>query len=239
MKEHGLPGIITRTDSHWVVVCDFDGTISCSDVTDTLMEKLGHPDWQLLEKRWINSEIGSRDCLSGQIALLDASLQQIDACLDQIKIDPEFCRFARWAKAEAIPLYIVSDGLDYAIERILRNNNVAGLPVVANHLEQISERGWRISFPHFSPDCQYASGTCKCRVAKMLNPDRFIAIGDGQSDFCVASLADHVLAKKSLLTHCQKAGIPHTPFNSFREARACLERLAVKEPRLISTQEIL
>lgn len=239
MKEHGLSGIIMRTDSHWVIVCDFDGTISRSDVTDTLMEKLGHPDWQLLEKRWINSEIGSRDCLSGQIALLDASLQQIDACLDQIKIDPEFCRFARWAKAEAIPLYIVSDGLDYAIERILSNNNVAGLPVVANHLEQISERSWRISFPHFSPDCQYASGTCKCRVAKMLNSDRFIAIGDGQSDFCVASIADHVLAKKSLLTHCLKAGIPHTPFNSFREAQACLERLAVKEPRLISTQEIL
>ncbi len=237
MENQGLSGTITRADSRWIIVCDFDGTISCADVTDTLMEKFGHPDWQLLETRWKNNEIGSRDCLSGQISLLDVSRQQMDECLDEIKIDPEFCRFARWAKTEAIPLYVVSDGLDYAIERILSNNNIAGLPVIANHLEQVSERRWRISFPHFDPQCQFASGTCKCRVARTLNPRAFLVIGDGRSDFCVAAKASHVLAKKSLLTQCLKGGIPHTPFNSFSEVRVCIEGLTLQESLPIPSQE--
>lgn len=239
MEKQGTSGIITCSDSRWIIVCDFDGTISCADVTDTLMEKFGHPDWLLLEKRWEHGEIGSRDCLSGQISLLDASRQQMDACLDHIKIDPEFCHFARWAKAQSIPLYVVSDGLDYAIEHILRNNNIAGLPVIANHLEQISERRWRISFPHFDSHCQHARGTCKCQVVQRLNPPAFLAIGDGRSDFCVAARATHVLAKKSLIAHCQASGIPHTPFGSFSEARTCLEKLRVKAAPPISPQVLL
>ncbi|MEJ4043111.1 MtnX-like HAD-IB family phosphatase [Erwinia sp. SLM-02] len=238
MEQQGLSGIIKHADSRWIIVCDFDGTISCADVTDTLMEEFGHPDWKLLESRWEKGKIGSRDCLSGQISLLDATRQQLDACLDQIKIDQAFCDFARWAKAQSIPLYIVSDGLDYAIERILRNNNIAGLPVIANHLEQVGERRWHISFPHFNPDCRFASGTCKCRVAEKLNPHAFLVIGDGRSDFCVASRADHVLAKKGLLAQCRRAGIAHTPFESFAEARSCLEKQIAKAVR-VSSQETL
>ncbi len=237
MENQGLSGILTCADSRWIIVCDFDGTISHEDVTDTLMEKFGHPDWQLLESRWKKAEIGSRECLSGQISLLDVSRQQMDTCLDQISIDPAFSHFVRWAQEEAIPLYVVSDGLDYAIERILGNNSITGLPVIANHLEQISERRWRITFPHFDPKCQYASGTCKCQVARTLNAHAFLVIGDGRSDFCVASQADHVLAKKSLLIECQKAGIAHTPFTRFSEARACIENLKMQERLLISSQE--
>lgn len=225
MKKKGLSGFITRQNASWIIVCDFDGTISNADVTDTLMENFGHPDWERLEKRWESGEIGSYECLSGQIALLDASRQQLDDCLDQISIDPAFGDFAGWAKAQAIPLYIVSDGLDYAIDRILRNNHITGLPVFANHLEQVGERGWRISFPHYSPNCQHASGTCKCEIARVLEPQAFLAIGDGRSDFCVAKKAQYVLAKKSLLAECQKSGIAHTAFESFSEARTCLEQL--------------
>lgn len=225
MIKQGISGIIPHLCSEWTIVCDFDGTISCADVTDTLMENFGHPDWRIFETRWENAEIGSRESLSAQIALLDVTRQELDACLDKIEIDPAFRDFSLWAKAQAIPLYVVSDGLDYAINRILHNNSITGLPVIANHFEQVGERRWTISFPHYDVHCKQASGTCKCQVARALDPDAFIAIGDGRSDFCVASAADHVLAKKSLLVECRRAGITHTAFERFSEARACLEKL--------------
>lgn len=232
MMKQAHSGIISHSGPGWTIVCDFDGTISCADVTDTLMANFGHADWEILEQRWEKGEIGSRECMSGQIALLDMNKQELDACLDTIEIDPAFGAFSRWAAAQAIPLYVVSDGLDYAIDRILLNNGLAGLPIIANHLEQVSERRWSVSFPYYNAHCRQASGTCKCQVARELNPEAFIAIGDGRSDFCVASTADHVLAKESLLKECLRSGIAHTAFSSFSEARACMKTLLTETTAL-------
>lgn len=55
----------------WRIQCDFDGTISLQDVADTLLTRHGMPGWQELEEAWERGEIGSHDCMCGQVALLD------------------------------------------------------------------------------------------------------------------------------------------------------------------------
>ena len=38
------------TVPEWTIQCDFDGTISLQDVTDTLLQRHGMPGWEDLEE---------------------------------------------------------------------------------------------------------------------------------------------------------------------------------------------
>ncbi|MGO4258987.1 MtnX-like HAD-IB family phosphatase [Lysobacter sp. TAB13] len=209
----------------WSILCDFDGTIALEDVTDTLLETFARPGWELIEAAWKSGRIGSRECMSGQVALIDAGREQIDAVLDTLRIDPAFADFVRAARRAGLDLSVVSDGLDYAIARILARNGLSDLPVIANHLRQTGAREWRIEFPNARPDCR--SGTCKCACAadEAASRKRVLLIGDGQSDFCVAAQADFVFAKGKLIEHCRHHRIAHAPIGGFLEAVALLPAL--------------
>lgn len=213
--------------SPWTIVCDFDGTVSVGDVTDLLLERFGAPGWEELETAWQLGEIGSRACLAGQIALLDASPAQLDAAIDSIALDPAFPAFVADARAAGVSLAVVSDGLDRAIRALLSRYGLGDLPIVANCLEQAGPRSWRLGFPHSNPGCRAASGTCKCERAEGLRRQapRVLLVGDGSSDFCVAGSADYVFAKHRLIAHCREQGYAHHPIHSFADARAALPRL--------------
>ena len=215
----------------WTIVCDFDGTVSIGDVTDVLLERFGAPGWEELETAWQMGEIGSRACLAGQVALLDASPAQLDAAIDSIALDPAFPAFVADARAAGVSLTVVSDGLDRAIRTLLQRYGLGDLPVVANHLERSGPRSWRLEFPHSNPACRAASGTCKCESAEGLRRQapRVLLIGDGSSDFCVAGSADFVFAKHRLVAHCREHGYAHLPMHGFADARAALPRLLAGE----------
>ncbi|WP_197094777.1 MtnX-like HAD-IB family phosphatase [Erwinia sorbitola] len=208
----------------WMILCDFDGTISAEDTTDTLLARFALPGWERLEQQWLAGEIGSGECMSGQIALLDMTREALDNCLSGISIDPAFKQFVALARRLNVPLKIVSDGLDYAIQRILDRHGLGHLTVIANHLEQQGERSWGLQFPWRAPHCRCANGVCKCAIAQRVK-GRVLMVGDGHSDFCVAAQADHVLAKGSLIGECRRKGIAHTAFNDFSDAVPALEQL--------------
>jgi 2-hydroxy-3-keto-5-methylthiopentenyl-1-phosphate phosphatase len=201
--------------SDWVILCDFDGTIATDDVTDSLLLRFGLPGWQDLEVDWRAGRIGSRACMSGQVALLDCSVEELDEHLDGIDIDPQFGVFAAAVERAGWPLTVVSDGLDYAISRILVRHELGHLPIIANRLEPTGPRSWRLDFPHARGGC--ASGTCKC--ARVASPgSRTLLIGDGASDFCVAAKADLSWARERLLDHCRRHLLPHRAVADFAQA---------------------
>ena len=216
-----------KSMNRWTIVCDFDGTVSVGDVTDLLLERFGAPGWEELETAWQMGEIGSRACLAGQVALLDASPAQLDGAIASIAIDPAFPAFVADARAAGADITVVSDGLDRAIRALLARYGLEDLPVIANHLVQAGARSWRLEFPHGNPACRAASGTCKCERAMGLRQDaaRVLLIGDGSSDFCVAGSADFVFAKHRLVAHCRERGYPHLAFHNFADARVALPRL--------------
>src|SRR6185369_8213968 len=80
IPETGCPGPQgSDCVSHWTILCDFDGTVSVEDITDSLLERFARPGWQKIEQAWRRGEIGSHDCMAEQVALLDASREEIDA----------------------------------------------------------------------------------------------------------------------------------------------------------------
>jgi len=228
--------------SDWIILCDFDGTISVEDVTDSLLERHAHPDWMRLEKRWKAGEIGSHDCMAGQIALIDADRRQLDALFAAMRIDRMFPAFVEAALTANIPIRIVSDGLDVAIENILARHQLDHLPIAANRLETDGPRSWLLSFPHASDACKVASGMCKCaQVAQARTlKKKVLLIGDGASDFCAAGAVDLVFAKHRLIEHCRAQGLPYIPITGFEDALVLLPSLieGTLSPAQPATQEI-
>ncbi len=90
--------------------------------------------------------MGAGRCLKLDPATLDAHLDQV--------IDPASPRFVSRAEQLGLPLRIVSDGLDYAIHRILANHGLAA-PVVANHLRWCEDH-WELESPYQAEGCAAA-----------------------------------------------------------------------------------
>lgn len=196
------------------VVCDFDGTIALEDVTDSLLDKFADASWKDIEQQWLSGRFGSRECMARQVALVHASREEIDDYLDTVKIDPFFASFvAHCEQAPNVALTIVSDGIDYAVRRILDHYALSRLRIRANTLVSLPDNRYRLDFPYAAAQCAAQAGTCKCSIA--LGWPTTIVIGDGTSDFCVASRADFVFAKDRLLAFCQAKGLAHLPFGSF------------------------
>ncbi|MDE1163815.1 MAG: MtnX-like HAD-IB family phosphatase [Pseudomonas sp.] len=211
----------------WHIVCDFDGTITPSDVIDNVLQRFADPSWETIEQQWLAGEIGSRECLSRQLSLVKATPAQLLEYFDSVTIDPAFPAFVEQVLERGATLDVVSDGLEQAIARILSRNGSPLLPIIANQLRQVDQHSWRIVFPHASDACRAASGNCKCKSSPgpQKSHKRILVIGDGKSDMCVAGSADFVFAKGSLAAHCERNGIAHARFESFAELPALLAAL--------------
>src|SRR5215471_12844074 len=96
-----------------MVFCDFDGTITQTDVTDEILSELAHPSWEEVETEWVRGMIGSRECLSRQMALVEASEEQLNSLVDTIPVDPGFAAFYQFLRKRRVPFYVLSDGFDY------------------------------------------------------------------------------------------------------------------------------
>lgn len=223
----------------WTVVCDFDGTISNVDVTDKILEAFADPQWLDIESFWKAGLIGSQECLSRQVALIQAESSDIDALVDTVEIDPHFRAFAAFCGRQDVRLVIVSDGLDRVIHRILLRHGLADLEVFANSLVSGEARHALLS-PHQDADCCSKSGTCKCAVISDVVSDfadGILFVGDGRSDFCAAArMADVVAAKSSLLAHLREIGKDCAPFTTFADVQLLLESLLTTTQSLPSIQ---
>lgn len=219
----------TRLKCHAFV--DFDGTIVPSDATDFLFERFADPSWREVEAEWQTGQIGSRECLTRQVALIRAEPDTLISAIGELRADPGFPRFVSECAKACIDITVVSDGFDFVIENVLRNAGV-NLSFKANHLEYIGDMRWRVTFPNARDSCAALAGNCKCSFTENLPTTMKIVVGDGRSDFCVAQRADLVFAKGSLLKLCRDTSMVHFPFDNFHEVTEKLGSwLSSSEPK--------
>lgn len=226
MRLSGPPPIATASACvrQGSIVCDFDGTITPFDVTDAILTMFADPSWEALEQAWVAGEINAKECMDRQVRLIHASKEELDAFLDDVPLTPGFVEFAAFCQSRQFNLVVVSDGLDYAIRRILAHNAINALPVIANRLNFHDQSRYSLDFPYGSSQC--GSGVCKCEVARLL-PGKTLLIGDGRSDCCLAARASFVLARKgqTLLERCREENYPHMVWNDFIDVRTAMEQL--------------
>ena len=116
------------------LVLDFDGTITNEDVTDLVLNQFALPAWLDVEAEWQKGLIGSSQCLTEQMALIDTRLPDILAYVDTVAVDPGFPALAKRLQAEGQPFAVISDGFKVFIDRILTNSGLRSIPVYANGL---------------------------------------------------------------------------------------------------------
>ena len=214
-----------------IVFTDFDGTITQLDVTDEILAQLAHPSWREVEQEWTRGLIGSRECLERQIALVDTSAEDLDALIDAVPVDPTFASFYHFTRQRGIPLYVLSEGFDYVIARILRRAGIDG--PVRNGLQMFSSalrlEGRRLipSFPHSVQACEHGCATCKAALLRHFGKGKqpVIFVGDGLSDRFAVDEAGVVFAKRQLLAYCQEHGKACRPFDTFAEVEQAVAAL--------------
>ncbi|WP_414476172.1 MtnX-like HAD-IB family phosphatase [Microvirga sp. M2] len=217
-------------NTNFRVLCDFDGTIALDDVTDALLTAFADPEWETVEEAWKAGRIGSDECMRRQVALLRAGLDDVNALLDRLPIDPTFPGFVRLCQERRIHVTVVSDGLDHAIDRILKREDLS-LEVRANRLVHSATGGWALECPHAADTCRVQAANCKCAAASEARDSLTVLVGDGRSDICLAERVDFVFAKSiggtpsTLLAHCRAHNLPHRAFESFAEVADGLAEL--------------
>jgi len=218
------------------VFLDFDGTITRRDATDAILETFARPEWRRIEEAWAEGRIGSRACLAAQMDLVAATRDEVDGLLDTIDVDPGFAGLLETCAAHRLPVFIVSDGFDYCIHRILSRPSLnlaahlAGMPIVSSHLEE-RDGHWHAGFRSDGASCEHGCATCKPAVMRALNPAGRLSVfvGDGRSDRFAAACADVLFAKDALAVYCEAHAIPYRPYDTLATVAGHLDRLARSE----------
>lgn len=216
------------------VVCDFDGTISRRDIGHNFFGTFvpnTHKREQLLE-RWKIGLVSSRECLLREIEWVDASRQDLDRFLGNEEFDPYVKDFIDFCGRREFDVLILSDGLDYYIDKLLMKFGLGFLPYKANHLVLSNGRIEGVEFPYYNlMDCALCGNCKRYHVEELKNEGFYVVyVGNGYSDRCPAGYADMIFAKGELIEHCHSEQIEYIPFKNFRDVeRELMERLILNE----------
>ncbi len=211
------------------VLVDFDGTACSHDVAEHLLMAFADPSWADYDEAEARGEIGTRQCITAQAAMLEASDGELMAFATQhCAVDPTFPPFVRWLDGEGVRTTIVSDGFGFYIPPLLEASGLTGIPVVTNTWTSAGER---VAFDNGHPEC-VGCGTCKMNaVLRTRDAGRVAFVGDGASDRYGAIYADVVFAKAELVDICRRESVPFLAWETFDDVRAALETLdALPEP---------
>ena len=214
-----------RTDKKITVFFDFDNTITTIDVIDDMLARFSGDDkWKNLEEKWRREEIGSRECLKGQVEGIRIDKKNLDSYLSTIRIDPYFKKLIRFFKSRDIPVIIVSDNFSYMIDSILQSNDIPVMDVYCNMIE-FSDGALKPSFPFTNEKC----GDCaNCKKDEVMSEKKkgslAVYIGDGKSDLCAARKSDIVFAKDYLKKALKKEKKPHVPINGLKDVYDYFQR---------------
>lgn len=181
------------------IFCDFDGTITTIDVVDAFLNQFAKREYLEIEEEWINNTIGSKECLIRQFQLVEEiSDDDLKNFIDTIEVDTHFLEFYEFIQNNNWNLYIISDGLDLFIKKVLEKYNIVPQFIYANVVAHSSKL--TMEFPYFYSECFGKSGNCKCSVIKTFPEHNKIYIGDGKSDFCPTQTLnfDFIFAKNKL-----------------------------------------
>ena len=201
------------------ILCDFDGTITLEDGLYQFIETYAQAGWEVVENLWATGKISSKECLIEEFNLIpNLSEKLISDFVKQVKIDSDFKNFYQAISSRNIDFYIVSDGIDYFIEKILKNFGLENVQMFSNHGE-FDNGKFEITFPNDYSKCKNNAGTCKCKILFDLKKDyeKIIYRGDGVSDYCVADKADILYAKSRLAKYCQDKKLDFIKFETFKD----------------------
>ena len=222
------------------VFSDFDGTIAVEDVGGGIFKAFVGEKAHDIVRHYLDGTISAREYLTRECEAVESvTPSELEKFVDQFTLDPAFGAFKEFCRHRSIPVVILSDGLDFYVERLLRTHGFGDLPLFSNHLEFVRNGDTMKmvpSFPYTDAECPHC-GNCKRNHLLTLagDDDIIVYIGDGISDRCPVRYADIVFAKGKLIRHCQEQNITYHEFRNFndieRRFELILQRKRIRKRR--------
>jgi len=220
------------TDKQFKIFLDFDGTITKNDVGEEIFKKNLEKDIvKKIVEDLLSDKISSRECWE---SLCESALITYKNEFDEIilaqEIEPTLNQFVDYCEENKFQLFILSDGFDYYIEKILKRENLSHLKVFSNKLILNDEGKLIPSFPYYNADCR-SSANCKRNhiIENSGEDDYTVFIGDGNSDIDAIQYVDFIFAKDDLLKYCEVQRITYFPFKNFDDVILRMNELLLKK----------
>lgn len=200
-----------------VILSDFDGTITTTNVLDSLYEEFGGLGFDQHMERWRRGEISTMQEIELIFSTIKATRREMEAFLRTVKLDPGFRSLLGHCRKQDIPFAVVSDGLRWYIDYILNFHDV-GVPDVFAGDISFTPDGFRFSFPWYDSAYPLRS-TAKPLIVKDFQRRGYsvIFIGDGLTDVEAAEVADVIYAKDVLLFEAEERGIEVRKFENMHD----------------------
>lgn len=216
--------------SAWIVVSDFDGTLSRKDVGNELCkEVLGETFFEIhrlykkggIDLRAMQQKVWQNFPLS-EARFLERSLHYGE-------LRPGVNEFLEHCLAHAVPVYVASCGLRPYIEVVLKQNLTPPARAAIKGLRCNEARFDHEKIAYFAaPDAETKSAYpldkgAWCNELRAQHPGaKVLAIGNGTSDYSFAGHVDRLAATEGLATWCTQKKIPFEPFEDFRNMHELL-----------------
>jgi 2-hydroxy-3-keto-5-methylthiopentenyl-1-phosphate phosphatase len=209
------------------VITDFDGTLMEQDVGNKVMEALGIynlPEVIKASQRAREQQIGSTELIKLVYPLLEGKQIMVDQVLEKVHLRDGAEHFLHFCKTHQMPVTILSDGMQYYIERLLEKLNVEADEVISNPITYTEDGKFRFGLQNDNPSCDWC-GCCKAGVVRNQKSQgkHIIYIGDGISDYYGSGFADWIFARGSLARYLEQEGTPYYPFRTFHDILRVLE----------------
>ena len=222
-----IDGNSARANLHPVVLTDFDDTAAEQNVAELLLNRFGDPTWPDIRRRFRAGEftLNQYQEITFRNILADRDTMQ-DYVKQNANLRPYFGELWRYCQQHAIPMAVVSQGLDFYIEALLEKEGFSQVPVhaVNTHFTPLGI-SYEYRYPYPGKEGQ---GNSKAVVVDSYRqPGHYIIyIGDGLSDFEAANKADLLFAHRTLAEECHRLQIPFRPFTDFQDVLSALDELS-------------
>ncbi len=207
------------------VLCDFDDTITHENVAHLLLDRFADGSWRETRQKYLAGAIPPQDYFEKPFVAMQASRRELQAyASEKGHMRDGFADLANYCRRRDIELAVITTGLDFYVEAVLRKQGLEWVPVYSVGT-RFGEQGLQFDFPYARQECR-SWGICKCSVVERYHQQgqRVLYIGDGRNDLCPAKKSDIVFAKDELLTLCKQEDVPCRELREFGDVIAELGR---------------
>jgi len=211
-----------------LIQCDFDGTITEEDVSFALLDAFADGDWRQLFGEYRQGKISVGHFNTGAFAMIKADRQSLlEAIKGRVKIRAGFHELVAYCGRKGLRLVIVSNGLDFYIEAILRDIGVENVEVFAARTRFRPEG---VQVQYIGPDGNPLDDNFKEAYVSFFlgSGHRVIYVGNGDSDISPARQCHYVFATGEMLANCKKMNLECSAFADFNDIVRGLELVEVR-----------
>lgn len=216
---------------NFAVLSDFDGTITEIDTAVIVFNKFIKGNWKIFNEQLDRGEITLEQCMREQFSMIKAPKSVI---LKEFKLNipfrPGFKELVYFCDDNQMPFEIVSAGLDFVINHLLKVKGLEGKTKVCAARTRFTNDGIDMDSIELH---ERNSIDFKRDLVNYYKDKKYFVffIGDGMSDKDAAKSADYVFVIKGsrLAEFCKNEGIDHQEIDDFQEVIKRIREIRAKK----------